>query len=105
MAEVKFILMFAGILAFLTFLNTILPSQYKIIDTFDFIWFTGGIITVAGTCVIVSGIPCALTLAVFGIVSVWNFIIIQQSWIQLLIFTPLVVTLIYIIAKLGRGGG
>jgi hypothetical protein len=107
MFEWKFILAYSIFLVVLMFIQSLpdFPPDLKIISPFDFAWFTGGIISVAGACVIASGIPCAVALGVFGFISVWNYLIVSIEWVKLLIFTPLVVTLIYIISKLGRGGG
>ena len=105
--EWVFILFFISIFAVLGFLmlQPDYPESLKFMSLFDFAWFTGGIIAVSGACVVVSGIPCAIALSVWGVITVWNYIIVNTDWIKLLIFTPLVVCLIYIIAKLGRGGG
>lgn len=105
MAEWKFIMFFAIFMAFLTFIMSLpgFPSQYKFVNAFDFIWLTGGIIGVAGACAISTGIPCAGALAVWGFLGVFNYIIVSVEWVKLLVFTPIAVTLIFIIARLGRG--
>jgi hypothetical protein len=81
------------------------PDSLKFFNLFDFVWFSGSIIGIAGSCVITTGLPCAVALTVFGIVTVWNYIIINVEWIKLIFFIPIIVTFIYIMAKLGRGGG
>lgn len=105
MTETKFILAFMVFLSFLGFMSLYLPEELQFIEPFDFIWFSGGIIGIGGACVITSGVPCAIALAIFGIGTVWQYIIVSQEWLTLLLFTPLVVTLIYLMTKLGRGGG
>lgn len=105
LSETKFILGFMVFLAFLGFIVAYLPEGMQFIDLFDFVWFGGGMIGISGACVIVSGVPCAIALAVFGILTIWQYVIVSVDWIALLVFTPLVVTLIYLMSKLGRGGG
>jgi hypothetical protein len=107
MMEWKFILAYSIFLVAIMFIQSLpdFPPDLKLISPFDFVWFTGGIIGVAGACVIATGLPCAGALAIWGITTVWNYLIVSIEWVKLLIFTPLVVTLIYIISKLGRGGG
>jgi hypothetical protein len=106
-SETQLILTLMAFLAFLTFISNLpdTPKEYKIISPFDFTWFSVGILGVAGSCTIWSGIPCAAALAVFGIVSIFNYLVIAYDIVKLLIFMPVIVTLIYIVARLGRGGG
>jgi len=92
-------------LAFITFISQITPPEYKIMNPFDFVWLTGGIVAVAGACVIWSGLPCAGALAVFTLGSVLNYLLLQSSVVKLLVFTPLSVLLIYVVSRLARGGG
>jgi len=92
-------------LAFLTFISELAPPEYKIMNPFDFIWLTGGIVGVAGSCVIWTGLPCAAALGVFTVGSILNYLFLQSSVIKLLVFTPLSVLLIYVVSRLARGGG
>ena len=101
---IRFLLTFMVFLGFLGFLST-LPGAPKIIEPFDFAWFVGGMIGVTGSCVVFSGVPCAAAIAIYGIVSMYQYIIVSQDWLKLLIFTPLIVVLIYLIMRLARGGG
>lgn len=105
--EWVFILFFISILVISAFLTSQpdYPEELKFISTFDYVWFTGSIVGIGGSCVIISGIPCAIALTVFGLVTVFKYIIISFEWIKLLLFVPLIVTMIYIMSKLGRGGG
>jgi hypothetical protein len=105
--ETQIVLTLMAFLAFLTFISNLpdTPNEYKIISPFDFIWFTGGILGVAASCSIWTGIPCAAALAIFGLVSFFNYLVINYEVVKLLIFMPVIVTLIYIVARLGRGGG
>ena len=92
-------------LAVLGFISTLTPPDFKIMNPFDFAWFTTGIIGVSSACVIFSGVPCAGALAVWGLLTVLQYLILTADWLKLLIFTPLSAIIIYIVAKLGRGGG
>jgi hypothetical protein len=105
--ETQVILTLLAFLAFLTFISNLpdTPSEYKIISPFDFVWFTGGILGVAASCSIWTGIPCAAALAIFGLVSFFNYLVINYEVVKFLIFMPVIATLIYIVARLGRGGG
>jgi hypothetical protein len=105
--ETQIILTLMAFLAFLTFISNLpdTPNEYKIITPFDFAWFTGGVLGVAGACSIWTGLPCAAALAVFGIVSFFNYLVVAYDVVKLLIFMPVIATLIYIVARLGRGGG
>ena len=99
-------LAFGGFLAFfgaMIFLG--LPVEYQILSTFDFAFMTGSIIGISGACVIATGLPCAIALVVFGLISLFTYIIVSIEIIKLLIILPLIFTFIYIIARLGRGGG
>jgi|YelNatPaOPRAMG01_1025707.scaffolds.fasta_scaffold19908_4 hypothetical protein len=105
--ETQVILTLLAFLAFLTFISNLpdTPPEYKIISPFDFVWFTGGIIGVAASCSVWTGIPCAAALAVFGLVSFFNYLVVNYEVVKLLIFMPVIATLIYVVARLGRGGG
>lgn len=95
-----------GILGFLSFLGLInILGGPKILDIFDFAWLGGGIIAVAGSCAIATGLPCAGALAVFGIGSLLKYLLVPSNPLFMAIFLPIFVILIYIIAKLGRGTG
>jgi len=103
--ELSFILFISSFLSVLAFLMSSLPIGLQFINIFDFIWFGGGIIGVAGTCAVVTGIPCAIALVVFGVISIFQYIIVQDAILKLLIFTPIVIGLIYTVSRLARGGG
>jgi hypothetical protein len=105
--ETQLILTLLVFIAFLTFISNLpdTPEEYKIVTAFDFIWFTAGILGVAASCSIWTGIPCAAALAIFGLVSFFNYLVINYEIVKLLVFTPVIATLIYIVARLGRGGG
>lgn len=100
--EVKVLISILGFLAFLGLIN--LLGGPKILDVFDFAWLAGGIITVAGSCVVATGLPCAGALAIFGFGSILKYLLVPSNPLFMAIFLPIFVLLIYIVAKLGRGG-
>jgi hypothetical protein len=106
-SETQLVLTLLAFISFLTLISNLpgTPKEYQIVSPFDFVWFTGGVLGVAGSCTIWTGIPCAAALAVFGLVSIFNYLVVAYDIVKLLIFIPVIATLIYIIARLGRGGG
>jgi len=107
MAEIKFLISLMSFYAFLLFLFqfTDIPDDMKFFSGWDFAWFGGGIIGVASACVVWSGVPCAAALAVFGLGTLWSYVVVSFEWLKILIFTPLLIGTVYVISKLGRGGG
>jgi hypothetical protein len=105
--ETQLVLTLMAFLAFLTFISSLpdIPEEYKIITPFDFAWFAAGVLGVAGSCVIFTGVPCAAALAVFGLLSIFNILVVANNIVKLLVFMPVIAALIYIVARLGRGGG
>lgn len=103
--ELGFILFMSSFLAILGYFMSLLPSTMQFINTFDFLILGGGFIGVAGTCAIVTGIPCAGALIVFGLINVYQYIIVTNSLIKLIIFTPIIIGLVYVVSRLARGGG
>ena len=104
-AETQIILFITFLLAFAGLVNFYLPTEYQFVNSFDFFYLTSGIIGISGACVIVSGIPCAIAIGIFGLTGIFQYILVSGEWIKILIFTPLITTLIYVISRLGRGGG
>jgi hypothetical protein len=82
-----------------------MPEAYSFVNTFDLTLMSGEIIGVAGACVIATGLPCAGALAIFGLLNIVAFIVVADNIIKFVIFTPLTVVFIYLIAKLARGTG
>jgi hypothetical protein len=105
MQEWRFLLFVMMFFAFLGLLMAMLPSNLRFFSPFDFAWFGGALLGVAGTCVIATGIPCAVALTVFGFVSFLMYVVVSFSIFKIVIFVPLIIVLIYIVARLGRGGG
>jgi hypothetical protein len=100
--EVEVLLFVLMVLSFLGLIQYLGAPQ--IISPFDFFWLAGGMVTVTGACVISTGIPCAGALAIFGIASFTKYLLWGDVY-TMAIFVPLFVVLIYIILRLGRGGG
>ena len=103
--DTKILLSIFFFMAFLGFLVVYanLPSGFQFVNVFDFTWFIGGAVTIGGTCVIATGLPCAGALAIFSIATFWNYIIVQVSWVELLIFTPIVAIIMIIMIRIARG--
>lgn len=104
-SELGFIIFISSFLSILTFLMLSLPEAMRFINIFDFAIFGGNIILVAGTCVIATGLPCAVGLGVFAVINIIQYILVENFIIKLLIFTPLTIGIIYVMSRLARGGG
>jgi ABC-type uncharacterized transport system permease subunit len=104
-AQILMTIMF--FMAFLGFMSTIMPPPFRILSPFDFLWFGGGMVGVAGACNLVPiiGVPCTIALAIFTVVSILLYVVIFVSWIKALIFIPLVMVMVYLVSRLARGGG
>lgn len=105
MAEVGALVSILFFLAVLGFFSTIAPSEFKVLEPFDFAWLGGSFIGIAGTCAIATGLPCAGALAVVGIVSLWKYFIVNVEWFKTIVITPILVILIYLAVRIARGGG
>lgn len=109
MSDVKFILVMCLFYAFLVFLFnfTDIPNEYKFLSAWDYIWFAGGMVSIAGACVVApsltGAIGCPVALAIYTIATVFQYLIITNEVIKFLFFIPLIVTFIFIISKLARG--
>lgn len=103
--DVRFILTLMVFFGYLSFLMTFtdIPQELRFVEPFDFVWWVGGIIGVTGACVVWSGVPCAGAIAVWGIGTVYKYVVVNLDWLKLLVFTPLIVTMIYVVMKLARG--
>ena len=101
-----------GIIIFLAIVGTIsalLPKEFQVLSSFDFIFLSGSIIGVGAACSIITGIGCAAALGIFTIANFILYFILPQvttfAFIKPLIIIPITVIITYIIARLGRGGG
>jgi hypothetical protein len=104
MMETKILMYILFFLAFVGFINTIMPKEYQFLNAFDMVWFSGGIVGVAGSCAVATGLICAAALAIFGLTSMLAYIVFSLGWIKLLMM-PVVVIIAYIVMRLARGGG
>lgn len=105
-SETKYVFAFMLFLAFIGWLSyNYLPIELKVMDPFDFGWFAGNILLVGGACGITTGLGCAGALAFFGFGSFYLYVISGIDWFNTLIVIPMVITMIFIMARLGRGGG
>lgn len=102
MEDVGYVMSIGLFLAFILGITVLIQASFpsfQIIDSFSFIALAASFLAVAGTCVIATGIPCAGALAIFGALNFFVF----STTVAWVIFTPLTLTLAYIVAKLGRG--
>lgn len=102
MEDVGYIMSIGLFLAFLIVITGLIQVSFPafhIIDVFDFAALGISFIVVAGACVLATGIPCAGALVFF---SFANFIIFSNTILWFL-FTPLTLTMAYLVAKLARG--
>jgi hypothetical protein len=103
--ETKILMTIMFFMSVLGFMSIYLPVSMQVLSPFDFVWFGGGIVGVAGACAVATGLLCAPALVIFGVVSMFAYIVILVSWIKLLIFMPIVVVVVYLASRLARGGG
>lgn len=92
-----------------------IPSAYQFVSGFDFLWFGGGIIAITTGCVVITGVPCAILEASYGVLTILGYMGLSSflstgtsgtiTIIKAIILTPISILLIYIISKLARGGG
>jgi hypothetical protein len=104
-SPLSFIAFFVGGMAFLAFLNPYLPVSYRFFEPLDMLWLAGSVIGVSAACVVITGLACPVALGIFGAVNVYKYLIVSNSTIQLLVFTPLVLILIYQVSQMARGSG
>lgn len=104
MANYNFILAFGLILSFCSALIYIgIPEDLQLLNDVDLTIFSTEIVTVAGTCVVATGIPCAAIMIFWSILNIYTFLVISSELAKLLIITPILLTVIYIISELARG--
>lgn len=97
------IIFLTAFMALLAFLSPMMPPALQFATPFDIVWFSGSIIGISGACVIATGLPCAAALAIFGLVTVWQYLVVSVAWVKLLVFTPIMVGFIWAIANMARG--
>jgi len=104
-AETPFIITMMVIIVFgIWFTSQIAPRypQFQFLSGFDAMIFAGAFIGIAGACAIATGLACAGALIFF---SATGFLFVQNTLVFLLVFTPIIVTVAYVISRLARGGG
>jgi hypothetical protein len=105
--EVEIIIFISFFLAFLGLISAI--SEYKIADVFDFLWFGGSLLGLATACTlnipVVGGVACGSAVTIFSAVTILKYIVFGSEYFKLIIFLPLIAILLYVIARLVRGGG
>lgn len=85
------------------FLNTILPPEYQFMNSYNIALLSAETAAIVGTCVVATGLPCA---GAIGAVTVANFLIAFYttiSWLNMLILTPLMFTVSWLLYRLARG--
>lgn len=106
MPDIQFIYSFVMLLTIFAALILLgMPAAYSFISSLDLGIMTTEVVGVSAACVVATGLPCAAALAIFGIANVFTYIVVASDIIKFVIFTPLTIVFIYIIAKLGRGTG
>lgn len=112
--EIGFIVFLAFFFSIMLFIQALpgYPDSLKFINVLDVAWIGIGTASIGGLCMIpgslisaITAVPCIAALGVFGGVTIYQYIIVQTEFIKILIMTPLMVGLIYIISRLARGGG
>jgi hypothetical protein len=99
-----FISAFFGVYTFLSALPGYPPGM-KFISTTSTVIFTAGIPAIAGTCAVVTGIPCAAALGIYAVANLVTTYFTSNTLVSYIIITPLMIGVIYIVSKLARGGG
>jgi hypothetical protein len=104
MVDYNIIFIFALLMAFFSALIILgLPEEYQLIDSFDLTLLTGELIAISGTCILATGIPCAIVFIATSVLNVFTFLIVNNDLISLLVFTPITVVITYLMSKLARG--
>jgi hypothetical protein len=101
---IVFIVAFFGIYIFLTS-QPDTPSDFKFLSSTSLYIFTAGIPAIAGTCAVATGIPCAIGLGFYAVANLISAYYSSSTLIALIVMTPMMVGVIYIVSKLARGGG
>ena len=99
-----FIISFFGVYTFISTMPNF-PNQMKFMSSTSTFVFTVGIPAIAGTCVVITGIPCAVAITIYAIANLVIAYFSPNTLINLIIIVPSMVGVIYIVSKLARGGG
>lgn len=102
--EINILFAFALIMAFFSALILLgMPEEFQLFDSFDLTILIVEIVGVAGTCTLATGIPCAVAFLIASSYNIFDFVIVSNDLIKLLIFMPIFVVLTYILSRLARG--
>jgi hypothetical protein len=93
---------FVGILIWMGAQIVETNPEYQVLPAFDAVVMGGTFLGIAGTCVIATGLPCAGAIVITGL---GGFFLVQNTVVFSLIFLPLALGLVYVVARLARGGG
>lgn len=105
MTDIKYIYAFAVMFAFAGALVIVdAPNIFLVLSDFDLGFFASEIVTIAGACVITTGIPCAIALIFWTVANITAYVV-TNNLIQLLFMSPIAVVIIFILSKLARGNG
>jgi len=105
MGSMGFLTALSLILAFSTALITLgIPEDLQLLNKFDLTVLAFEITAIAGTCVVVTGLPCAVAFVGITIGNIVGLIVVNNELIKLLIFLPVTVILTYVLSKLARSG-
>ena len=105
MFETKILMAIIFFLALAGFFSTLAPPEYQIMNPIDFAILGGGLIGVAGSCAVITGIPCAIALVAFGFLNLLALFITGITWVKTIVIIPLTIVVIYLASRLARGGG
>jgi hypothetical protein len=99
--EIGVLLAIVGFLAFLVFLNQYLPAELHLISNFDITALGIGFTAITASCVIATGIPCGIAVAIGAILAFVNIAV--NFTVFKIFFTAMTFILLYIVLKLARG--
>lgn len=103
--DLNYIFAFVIVMIFFSALILLgMPEEFQLFTPVDLVVFTSEVGSIAGFCVVATGLPCAGAIAVWVLVDLLAYVITDQL-IKLLISTPIMIMVIYILMKLARGTG
>lgn len=103
--ETKLFVTLFVFLGFLAFFSAIAPQDYRFVSLIDLGWLMVSFVGVAGSCAVATGLPCAGALAVFSFINLFQYIVVTNDIIKTLLFTPIVMAIMYLAIRIARGGG
>lgn len=113
MNEFSFMVMVVFFLSFFILLTFVgMPFAYSVFTTIDIFWIFGQIAAVTAACVIAdatifglipAGVLCTLTLLGTFVVNAFMYLVASDEYIKIMIVTPILLLIYYIILKFARG--